>query len=312
MKKFVTLLVLIMTSNLTIANELVWKNSEHKNIDQLLNQNPIYKVLRLRRDQRIERNELGSAISPYFKSEKSYYRYYESIGQCFRIDIYETKSLYKKSYCFSDFENIIIKLGDQTARIFTPTKDFPKAIQVSNKSGSFSYLAHVHAFDEIEDLDNLDLYPTQEIEVAVKEMTTLTNTKGYITLNNKIEVSRSKLGYLSQKTEKIEQNFTFDLYNHRDFFFKDENNNIYIYKRYQPTPFTFRFLKTSENYLTYLDKLEALFYPYKNSNRCFRNDWVTSSEHDCDTLIFKNKAIGTWTEMNLIKLDYQRQVIEIL
>jgi len=311
-KTIVSLVIVLTFAQAAFAQELVWKNSEHKLINNKIDSNPIYKVLRLRRDQRIERSELGTAISPYFKEENAYIRYFKSIDQCFKLSIYETKSLLTKAFCPKKFTKLVIKINDILATQVIPNKEIPKSIKVSNKKESFSYLAHTHAYDQIEDFDQLDIYPTQEITVDTLETVSVENTKGYIKIKNSVEVTRSKLGFLSAKTNTVDQKLSFDLYNQRDFIFKDNKNNFYFYKRYQPKPFTFSFLQTSTKFLDHLSNLDLLMYPFKQTKRCFRNDWSSESDFDCDTLIFKTVSPGAWYKMSLIKVNYNQLNFEIL
>jgi hypothetical protein len=173
-------------------------------------------------------------------------------------------------------------------------------------------VAHKHGFVEIEDMTDLDRLPTELITVSSKEIFNVINLKGSIQIKNEVKLSRTKLGYLSKREEVTGQTIKFDQFNKRDFIFKDIDGNFYFYKRFQPAPFTFRFLKTSTSFKDHIQNLESLFYPFNGVNRCFRTSLLGPSKYDCDTLIFKTKSAGSYYKMSLVKVNYKTETYEII
>jgi hypothetical protein len=295
-----------------LSHELVWKKSDHKEIELKLNKNPIYKTQRLRRNQRVERNNLGTAISPYFIKDKTYYRFFEKISVCYKLTIKETVSFLSKARCPLNFSDIYIKVDNKIAKRFKTTKEAPKNITINKENSEFNFTAHVHSYRLIEDFTQLGKYPTQEITVSSLESFNVINQKGHIQIMNSVELERSKLGFLTPKVETTKQTIKFDQFNKRDFIFKDDQNIFYFYKRYQPKPFTFGLLKTSNKFKDYISNLENLFYPFNGINRCFRNDWIEPSQFDCDTLIFDKVSVGAYYKMSLIKVNYIDKSYELI
>jgi hypothetical protein len=312
MLKALILMCICLFTLPTFANELIWSQADHKEIELKLNKNPIYKTQRLGRNQRIERNKLGTAKSPYFKKDNSFYRLFESISKCYKLTIKETVNFYSKTKCPINFTDINIKVNGKIAKRFKTTKLSPKNIQITKTNESYDFVAHKHGFVEIEDMTDLDRHPTELITVSSNEIFNVINLEGSIQIKNEVNLSRTKLGFLSKREEITSQTMKFDQFNKRDFIFKDIEGNFYFYKRYQPAPFTFRFLKTSNSFKDHIQNLERLFYPFNGVNRCFRTSLLGTSIYDCDTLIFKTKSVGSYYKMSLIKVNYKSETYEII
>jgi hypothetical protein len=306
------MIIISLFSLPVLSHELVWKKSDHKIIEQKLSKNPIYKTQRLRRNQRIERIQLGSAISPYFKKGKTSYRFFEKISTCYKLTINETLSFYSKARCPNNFDDIYIKIGDVLAKRFIPASTLPSKVKLSKQFDIYNFLAHKNSFREIENIEDLDKYPTQIIDVSTNETFSILNNKGNVSIVKTVEVNRTALGYLSAEKKLISQTLKFDFYSERDFIFKDQSGSIYFYKRYQPEPFTFGFLNISNQFKNHLENLESLFYSFNGSSRCFRSDLIENSKWDCDTLLFKTSSLAKYRNMSLLKFDYENNNYKII
>lgn len=304
------LLLLITFSFNSFSNEIVWSYIETESLKSSIASNPAYLVKRIGL-RRIDLDQLGIAVTPFYYIKGTIFRDYKDYrDQCYRLKVESHRSLAAKTKCtkkkfFINFNGKIFKEFDE----FSNLEEFSFGIQ--KKAAVKTIQAFHHEAREIlPNLQEEEKFPFGPIDVQLDIERAVTFSKSKILVNSNVVVSRSKYTYLSEREKSVYQSLDFEP-SKRDFVFINDNE-ILLYKRFQPRPFEFRLLSVSQNYVNYLGALEDHLFEYEGNKRCFKDNLYNPHQSDCDKLIFKDRLFANWKEFGLLLINIERQSIQAI
>jgi hypothetical protein len=297
------LCLFVLISSFSYAGEVIWQTKRIGELTSTLSTAQLYLAKRIRLIK-IEKQVLGKPTSPFYLEAERIFRNYQNGSLCYKVAIEDTRAIaYSKRCEQTDF---FITLNDKR---YDEVQDLTSLghfkLSHSQKIAAKSFMAFHHQADEIlSNLPRIDRYPFSMVAATITKSESLKINKNSVSLTSTYKLTRSSYAFLSERLQTSEHVLEVEpLKGDRIF---SDGVELILFKRYQPSPFTFHLMALNDDYLDHLANVETYFFQHKDDSKCFRDNLLSQNQHDCDYLIFKKKSLVVWKELGLVKVSEQQ------
>jgi hypothetical protein len=306
-----TILLICISSilNIATAGEVIWDYDQVESLSTSYSKNPLYLKRSILRDVKLEKTDLGKAMSPYYKTGNLVHKDYKSLlGQCYRITQYQNTTYAKKTKCMH--KNFYVVVNQKRYDLVNNLEAYiGNEIEFDYQSAQTSFEAFHHTkYDFDRDDSPKRPYSLITVEAHSNKKLNIRNNRVYI--DTIVKQSRSKYTFLSKKEEMTTAQLTIEPIK-GDMVFSDGDQKLILLKRFQPGIFRFRVTHFNNAYVSFLKNIEKHLYDYKGSKRCFRDNYFAKSIYDCDTLVFQKTPVLKATHLNYIYVDLKSSEVLI-
>lgn len=309
MKTMLSFILFIGFISNAYSGQIIWNYETIDNLSQTYLKNPIYLKRRILSDIKLERQDLGVALSPYYKIGNFIHKNYKSfLGQCYRTTQYKSKTYARKTKCANQkfyiiVDNVRYDLIDDLSAFYHNQIEFDhQAFQTSIEG------FHHTKYDFDQDGSDQSPYSNINIELKSNKLLKVENNRVYI--DTIVNQTRSKYAFLEPKEKLSKTQLRIEPVK-GDMVFSNSDQTLILLKRYQPSVFRFKINEYNNLHTSYLDSIDDYLFTYKGAKRCFRDGWIEKSKYDCDALIFNKTSVIRQKDFSYIKVDFKMSEVLI-
>lgn len=308
--RFLIGILALMSFELSASEYLVYKHTENKIIREKILKGPIQLKRRLRRDIRLHHRDLGKRVTPFYYHQQGVVHalYQSRLNGCLRLTIADRVTALR----WNCNRELNLKLEAYPAFEMVKASDLPEFEHQWNgkslKKGiqGFSFYYHLRDLyigdNRAPKLDWFKINLTEQVEVS--------NSKNNgFKLLSRVKVERAKFHFYSARTKQKVTTLTQD---QGDFLFENDQGDLILYKRYQPTPLDFRFLGVKKDFENHLATVESNLFQFDGKRVCFIDYAISHSQYDCEDQLLNGDNFMSFNRFDLVFINLNDQEIRLI